>query len=177
MQQSELATNIYNALPELTQQDWETCSELPHELGHVIERIADNWQEKLGYIIDELTSQFQVIVSIEDLRREIITLKKRCEIIERTSPLIVPIDSMAPEPYEVVNPFHVVVRLEDEQYIASFFDANLSASGDTQQEAVFNLKDIIIGSFEILTMTNKSKLGPGPAQQRAVLEKFIRKTK
>ncbi|GAF95929.1 unnamed protein product, partial [marine sediment metagenome] len=36
-------------------------------------------------------------------------------------------------------------------YIATFFDANISASGDTQTEAIFNLKDMIVGTFEILS--------------------------
>lgn len=145
------------------------------------ERIAQNWQQEGPVLIEAfrqvLTTRWQEVARIENLEREVILLKERCDVLENQSPILVPIESLAPEPYAIIKPFYVVVCLEDEQCIASFFDANLSASGDTQEEAVSNLKDIIIGSFEILTTTNKSKLGPGPAQQRAVLEQFIRNTK
>jgi len=88
--------------------------------------------------------------------------------------LQVPIQSLAPEPYEVIKPFQVVVRAADGEYIASFFDANLSASGETQAEAVLNLKDIIAGTFEILAGMNDAELGPGPLRQKRTLEEFVR---
>ena len=91
--------------------------------------------------------------------------------------LQVPIQSLAPEPYEVIKPFQVVVRPADGEYIASFFDANLSASGETQAEAVLNLKDIIAGTFEILAEMKEAELGPGPLRQKKTLEEFIRPKK
>jgi len=75
----------------------------------------------------------------------------------------------------VVKPFQAVVRTVDGEYIASFFDANLSASGETHAEAVLNLKDIIAGTFDILTGMKDSDLGPGPLQQKRTLEEFIRR--
>ncbi len=175
MQKNELVPDIHTDFPELSLQEWETCDEPHHERGSGIEKIADNWEDKLGCIIEGLTSRLQMMVSIEGFKGEILALKSRCEILERTSPLIVPIESLAPEPYEVVHPFHVVVRLEDEQYIASFFDANLSASGDTYAEAVSNLKDIIVGTLEILDGIDENELGPGPLQQKQVLEEFVQR--
>jgi len=87
--------------------------------------------------------------------------------------LLVPIQSLAPEPYEVIKSFQVVVRPADGGYIASFFDANLSASGETQAQAVLNLKDIIAGAFEILADMKDAELGPGPLRQKRTLEEFI----
>jgi len=68
-----------------------------------------------------------------------------------------------------------VVRFEQDQYIASFYDANLGASGDTQEEAVSNLKDVLLSTYDILTGMSEDELGPGPLQQRKVLEEFVRK--
>ncbi len=97
--------------------------------------------------------------------------------LEKTTTLLVPIQSMAPEPYEVIKPFQVVVRAIDSEYVASFFDANLSASGETQAEAVLHLKDVIAGAFEILANMTDAEHGPGPLRQKRTLEEFIRRKK
>ncbi|MBM4027620.1 MAG: hypothetical protein FJ280_19785 [Planctomycetes bacterium] len=99
------------------------------------------------------------------------------ELPTSAAALLVPIQSLAPEPYEVVKPFQVVVRPADGEYIASFFDANLSASGETQAEAVLHLKDVIAAAFEILAEMKEAELGPGPLRQKKTLEEFIRPKK
>ena len=142
-------------------------------------RIVAISEEDIKNLIEDFTAvllpRWEEAARLETLQREVALLKGRCAVLERLSPILVPIESFAPEPYEVVKPLHAVVRYQNEQYIASFFDANLSASGDTQVEAVLNLKDIIAGTFEILTTLQESELGPGPLQQRKVLEEFVQK--
>jgi len=86
----------------------------------------------------------------------------------------VPIETLTPEPYIVRRPFHVVVRPSDGEFIATFFDANLGMSGDTAEEAVQNLKAIIVDTFEQFEQ-HEAVLGPEPARQLAVLREFIRK--
>jgi len=141
--------------------------------------IAGNWVQVLPHLMEAftvaLTPRWHEVARLETLQREVALLKDRCAVLERVAPILVPIETFAPEPYEVVKPFHAVVRHQEDQYIASFFDANLSASGDTQAEAVANLKDIIAGTFEILTTVEEDELGRGPLQQRKVLEQFMRK--
>ncbi len=148
------------------------CGRAPRE-----ETIADNWEEALGGFVNDfagaLVRKLGSVTRIETIEAEVLLLKDRCVLLERTAPLVVPIETFAPEPYEVIKPFHCVVRLQDGEYIASFFDANLSASGDTYSEAVFNLKDVIVGTFEMLTMMDEDDLGPGPLQQKRVLEEFM----
>ena len=51
---------------------------------------------------------------------------------------------------KIKKELHAVVRSHGDEHIATFFDANISASGDTETEAVSNLKDTIIGIFECL---------------------------
>jgi predicted RNase H-like HicB family nuclease len=122
-----------------------------------------------------LKARLQVVVPLEIVQKEIALINNRMALLEQSAPLWVPIQSLAPEPYEVVKPFQAVVRTVDGEYIASFFDANLSASGETHAEAVLNLKDIIAGTFDILTGMKDSDLGPGPLQQKRTLEEFIRR--
>ena len=159
--------------PSLEEDEWEGCPGPSIGFGNVTLKEVDI-QDAIKGIRDRL-NQLNVETSIQVFETEIRSLKTRCEVLERTAPVIVPIQSLAPEPFEIIKTFYAVVHLADEQYIASFFDANLSASGDTRSEAISNLKDIIVGTFELLTITDKSKLGPGPLQQRDVLVEFIQK--
>ena len=142
-------------------------------------RFASDWQERVlvlwAEFAETLTPVWKEAARVEALERELMLLKERCTRLERSSPVVVPIESLAPEAFHVIKPFHVVVRPQDDQYIASFFDANLSASGETRSEAISNLKDVVIATFDILSAVDESKLGPSPAQQKKVLGEFIRK--
>ena len=59
--------------------------------------------------------------------------------------------------------------------IASFFDANIHASGDTEEEAFRNLKSLILDTFDSLSAEPAHRLGPEPTRQLAVLRQFVRK--
>lgn len=97
------------------------------------------------------------------------------ELTERVQPIIVPITTFAPEPFELRDSLWVVVQPVADGFTATFFDANISTSGDTQQEAVANLKDLILDVFLDLEEEPKDRLGPEPARQLAVLRALIRK--
>jgi len=114
--------------------------------------------------------------NLDELEKGVVSLERRVAELERSAPVCVPIETLAPEPYEVLKPFHAVVQARGEEYVASFFDANLNASGATQEEAVFNLKDVIVAVFETLMEHDPAGLGPGPARQLEVLKEFIGRT-
>ncbi len=154
-----------------SEEDW-CAAELGQEERF---QIQANWVQELPSLMERLTDRWHEVARLETLQKEISLLKDRCAALERLAPLLVPIQTFAPEPYELIKPLHAVVCYQDEQYIATLFDANLGASGDTQTEAVLNLKEIIAGTFEMLTGVDEDKLGPGPLQQRKVLEALIRK--
>ena len=109
------------------------------------------------------------------LEKEVVSLRDRLAMLEQAMPTVVPIETLAPERYEVLKPFHVVVRPHEDEYIASFVEANINASGDTIEEAVRNVKDVILATFEDLLEHGESQLGPGPLRQVRVLQAFIRK--
>jgi predicted RNase H-like HicB family nuclease len=89
--------------------------------------------------------------------------------------VIVPIISLAPEPFHIDTPISVVVQGTDGDYTATFFDANIGSSGETQQEAVDNLKELLIMSFESLADDQEESLGPLMKRQKLVLEAFMRR--
>jgi hypothetical protein len=64
--------------------------------------------------------------------------------------------------------------VDEEEYEASFFDANIHAAGCNQAEAFESLKGILLSRFEHLSGVAPEKLGPGPAKQLEVLRAFIR---
>jgi hypothetical protein len=84
------------------------------------------------------------------------------------------ITTLAPDPFDLISDIKVVVEGSDGEFIATFFDANIGMSGDTEEEAVSNLKAIIVDTFELYE-ENEAVLGPGPQKQLAVLRKFIQK--
>ena len=149
----------------------EECEE---EEEFQVRHITPDWQNMLSKVLYEFRAEFPNISRIQALEMKIQSLDQRCRVLEQLRPVLAPIATL-PEPYEVIKPLYVSIRIEEDQYIASFFDANLSESGDTREEAVLNLKEIIATTFEILITMDESELGPGPLQQRKVLEEYVRR--
>ncbi len=101
-------------------------------------------------------------------------VKKLQEYLDREPAIVVPIMTFAPEPFELTKEIDVVVQPQDDGYLASFFDANINAFGETQQDAVANLKDVMLILFEELASTPPEQLGPEPSRQLAILGAFIK---
>ena len=103
-------------------------------------------------------------------------LTERIEGIEnrlRGRSIVVPIQSLEPWPYDVIRPVQAVVQEEEGAFVASFFDANINASGESQLDAIEMLKDMLASSFRLL-LAKESTLGEEPRRQLAVLKGFIR---
>lgn len=84
------------------------------------------------------------------------------------------ISTFAPEPYEITKPIAVHLQTEGSNVIATFFDANLSTAGETEEEAYANLRSLILDVFDSLEAEPVSKLGSEPTRQLAVLRNFLR---
>lgn len=135
--------------------------------------------------------QFQRCVGIDVLRRgsvgnrslsdairdlSIYTLMDRVAKLEdqvNRRSVIVPIQALEPATLTVTQPIFSVVQEEDGMFVASFFDANINASGESQLDAVEMLKDMIVSTFRLL-IKREAVLGEGPQQQLAVLRQFVR---
>ena len=91
----------------------------------------------------------------------------------KSNSVMVPIQTLAPTSLKLKQFIYVVVQPSEDEYIASFVDANINASGSNETEAVANLKELLISLFNTLRTLPKKKLGPGPSRQLAVLEEFI----
>ena len=47
----------------------------------------------------------------------------------------------------------------DDEFVATFYDANINASGDTREDAVENLKDVLVNTFRRYSELGENQLG------------------
>ena len=97
----------------------------------------------------------------------------KAELTRRVETIVIPIATLAPEPYELFRAIPVVVQPAGGEFIATFFDANISTAGDTQEEAVANLRSLLLDMFEYLESEPPEALGPEPTRQLGVLRAFL----
>ncbi len=160
---------------------WETEDTDCFEATGLRERqksVAENWQNTVPELLVEFTKMVQSKrdnIRIAGLEREVLMLHSQMNALRKRAATSVMIDTMAPEPIEIVRPFHVVVEPYEDEFKASFYDANLSSFGDTRNEAIWNLKDLLAATFEMLTEHDPKLLGPGPARELVVLRQFLKR--
>jgi hypothetical protein len=102
-------------------------------------------------------------------------IEKRMQRLESLQTKIIPIDSFAPEPYSVLKPILISVQAIEEEFEASWFDANIHFSGGNEDEAVRNLKGLILDRFDSCSNKSPDRLGPEPIRQLAVMREYIQK--
>lgn len=111
----------------------------------------------------------------ESLAEQVELLEARIAELAQRESFIVPITTFDPEPFELLKEIKAVVQRSGDDYLASFFDANVNVSGCNEVDAIENLKDMLLSRFDYLLGMPAEKLGPGPARQFAVLRQFIRR--
>ncbi|MFN0053252.1 MAG: hypothetical protein ACKV0T_13800 [Planctomycetales bacterium] len=82
-------------------------------------------------------------------------------------------ESLFPASLTVIKPIPVAICRNDDDFSASFFDANIHATGDSEQEAFDGLREIIAAKFELYDSHDQSRLGPDPLRQIAVLRQYV----
>ncbi len=76
------------------------------------------------------------------------------------------------EGFKILKPIYIsVVETPYGDYIASVPAANLNASGDDRSEAIYNLQDIVAGTYRLLQ--KHTKLGPQMEHQKRYLESHL----
>jgi predicted RNase H-like HicB family nuclease len=150
------------------------CGEI--ELGkRQVVSPAENWSELIPHLIKAFSEKTHEALRIAAIEKRMLTLEKRITSLEREQSVIVPIDSLKPEPYNVLRTIHAVVSSCEGNYIASFVDANINSSGETLEEAIHNIKDMIVITYESLKQEDKKRLGPDSLRQMMILDQFIQK--
>jgi predicted RNase H-like HicB family nuclease len=134
--------------------------------------VEEHLRAFFGYTkrLDELCEQVKGLESkVEQV------LKKLGEVGALRQSFLVPIESLAPEPYELMKPFTAVVIEAEGEFEAAIFDLGIFASGGTEEEAIANLKETLLDTVDRLNELPDTKLGKGPLRQKNLLNKWIRK--
>jgi len=113
------------------------------------------------------------------LWKEMRSIKKQVKKLARREgaayhPVEMSILHFEPEPFEVTGGIRALVRQDKDSFVATFVDANIGASGETQNDAVANLKDMMVALFGRLSK-EEGRLGKEPARQLAVLRAVLRR--
>jgi len=89
--------------------------------------------------------------------------------------ILVPITTLSPKPYQLLRDIPVIVQPVGDEFIATFFDANIGTAGDTQEEAVSNVRSLILDTFEYFESEPPEALGLEPTRQFGVLRNFLKR--
>lgn len=124
------------------------------------------------FTVTSLTPQAAAIsvamtIQIKELNRRI----EKLEAVQSGS-ITAPITILPDDRLEVIRDIPAVLHPVDDSYVATFFDANVNASGDTAQEAFINLQDMICSTYRLYSREQDS-LGPELSRDFAMLQKFV----
>jgi predicted RNase H-like HicB family nuclease len=136
-----------------------------------------NWAELAELLVERLTIEKRIESAEKEIKDFSARLTRLEGICERAflKPTCVPIATFAPEPFEIIKDFSVVVQPEEDGFVATLFDANISSSGETQEEAVTNVKDLILMIFRSFENEDDGKLGPAMIRQKHALLGLVRR--
>jgi len=146
----------------------------PHEEEHHVGPDAGassapepEWREKLGAAVDEITDKLQIAFRLSHLENTINELAQGANGFQTV------IRSLSPHNGTLRRDMHVVVRPVDSDWVASFFDGNVHASGQTEIEAIDNLKSMLLDYFEELSELPHEALGVEMRRCYDVLSEYI----
>ena len=132
---------------------------------------------------EQLRAVFGHTKTLDELCERVAGLESKVEqVLKRLGELgalrrsfLAPIETLEPEPYEILRPFTVVVMEAEGEFEAAIFDLGIFASGDTEEEPIANLKETLLDTFDRLNELPDTRLGKGPFRQKSLLNKWIRK--
>lgn len=106
---------------------------------------------------------------------------KATKLIEKstktnTTPFNVQISSLGSGDYSLRCPISLLIVPEEDEFIASLLDAQITTSGDTIEEAVSNLQSLIEDFADSLLDMSDDKLGLIPRRQKAALKELLCRT-
>lgn len=132
------------------------------------------------FIFTEYQQQWSVTAlsladNIRTLTKEMDELKEEIRQLSKLRTFVVPLTTLAPAPFQITQQIPVTIEGDGEEFTATFTEANVSASGETEADAIANFKDSLVSSFEILEELPASRLGPLPMRQWTVLKNVLRR--
>ena len=138
-----------------------------------ISTFSNDWVKDVPNLIARLSS-LVIEKKFQELNGMVVDFERRIKRLETTQTRIVPINTFEPEKYELLKPILVSVFQVDGEFEAGWYDANIHTSGENEEEAVHNLKSLILDYFDSFSKEPEGKLGIEPQRQLTVMKAFIR---
>ncbi len=114
--------------------------------------------------------------SMQTLTNEISSLKSEIQRLERSRAYVVPLTTLTADNFRMTQQIPVTIEGDGEDFTASFVEANISASGETEADAIANFKESLLSSYEVLEGLTPNQLAPLPARQWGILQNVVRRT-
>jgi hypothetical protein len=114
-------------------------------------------------------------LSLQTVNEQLASLREELRELRGAKVFGLEITTLAPEPFEILRPIPVTIEGVGDNFTATYFEGNVSASGDTESDAIVNFKDSLISKYEILESTPENILGPLPQRQWQILRTLIRR--
>jgi len=111
---------------------------------------------------------------INSVSQQLAELKQEILRLQSLRAYVVPLTTLSSE-FHLTQPIPVTIEGCDENFIATFAEANISASGETEGDAIANFKDSLVSSYQLLEAMRSDNLGPLPARQWKVLQNVVRR--
>jgi len=143
------------------------------------QNVSPDWANAVPSLIAKLVSEIvekkKMELRFSLLEITVSELKSQFNALAVAKTRIVPINTFTPNPYDLLKPVLVSVQAVEDEFEAGWFDANIHTTGENEEEAVSNLKSLILDYFEIFTNEPSEKLGIEPKRQLAILNQYIQK--
>ena len=114
---------------------------------------------------ESLAAQLRMRLGVVELEDTVAELKRRITPGSFTTLLV----SLGVDDIEVKKHIPVTILPDDKEFTATFFDANISTGGRTEQEAIGNLQSLIAEMFVDHMSESPETLGPQMLVQHRVL--------
>jgi hypothetical protein len=141
---------------------------------------SPDWENAVPSLIEKLVSEVvekkKLQLRFSLLEIAIGELKSQLNALASAKTRIVPVNTFAPEKYDLLKPILVSVQAVEGEFEAGWFDANIHTTGENEEEAVGNLKSLILDYFDSFSKEPNENLGAEPKRQFAVIKTFIKKT-
>lgn len=131
----------------------------------------------IAKLVSEVVEKKKMELRFSFMESAVSELKSQLNALAAAKTRIVPIATFAPELYEILKPILVSVQAVEDEFEAGWYDANIHTAGENEEEAVSNLKSLILDYFDDLSKESSEKLGLEPTRQLLVMKQFIQKVK
>lgn len=132
-----------------------------------ITSLDPEWEDRLSAAVDEITEKLELTFRLNELEYAVEELYKRSASFQ------VVLRSMKPHGGRLIKDMNIAVRPEEDGWVASFFDANVHASGETEIGAIDNLKSMIVDYLDQLSELPKEALGLEMRRCYEVLSEYL----